>query len=443
MLYDNLLLDLKERFEGEFDKIPQAINAEYKLSNILMCGFALFALKDASLLKFIKRFKVRANNLKTIFHINQSPSDTVIRTHIDEIETKELKKLFKPYILELDNQGILKNYEYLENYLYIPMDGTGYFSSKKINCDCCLETHHQNGEITYSHKALCACIVSPKESIVFPVAIEDISKTDGETKNDCETNAAKRLIPQILLTIGKDRDILFGGDAIYGSGPMLKELQKEQQKRKGKIQFIFNAKPGSHKYLFEQFKEKELNSEIETHIYKTKKHKYVTKYCNNLIINKSHLGILVNFLYFEEHDLKTGKIKVFSWITDIPIKKENYTKLVKIGRSRWKIENNTINTLKNQGYNFEHNFGHSLPRNLGGKKNLSANFAVLMFLAFLFDQIQQSKNRFFRMAKTAAGSYKNLWNDILSIFDRIEVPSMEVIYKIIAKIIKLKVQLII
>ena len=123
-------------------------------------------------------------------------------------------------------------------------------------------------------------------------------------------------------------------------------------------------------------------------------------------------------------------------MTNIPITRENCTKLVKIGRTRWKIENNTINTLKNQGYQFEHNFGH-------GKKNLSANFAILMFLAFLFDQIQQSENKFFRMAKTAAGTFKDLWNDIMAIFDRVEVTSMEVIYKVIAKIIKLNIRLII
>ena len=36
-----------------------------------------------------------------------------------------------------------------------------------------------------------------------------------------------------------------------------------------------------------------------------------------------------------------------------------------------KIENETFNTLKNQGYNFEHNYGH-------GNENLSVFFALLM-----------------------------------------------------------------
>jgi hypothetical protein len=56
--------------------------------------------------------------------------------------------------------------------------------------------------------------------------------------------------------------------------------------------------------------------------------------------------------------------------------------IMRVGRARWRIENETFNTLKNQGYHFEHNFGH-------GYKNLSVVFAVLMMLAFLVDQVQQ------------------------------------------------------
>ena len=45
------------------------------------------------------------------------------------------------------------------------------------------------------------------------------------------------------------------------------------------------------------------------------------------------------------------------------------------GRARWKIENETFNTLKNQGYHFEHNYGH-------GYQHLSVVLAMLMLLAF-------------------------------------------------------------
>ena len=61
------------------------------------------------------------------------------------------------------------------------------------------------------------------------------------------------------------------------------------------------------------------------------------------------------------------------------------------GRTRSKIENETFNTLKNQGYQFEHNFGH-------GNKHLSTVFAYLMLIAFFVDQLQQLGCKLFTKA---------------------------------------------
>ena len=70
---------------------------------------------------------------------------------------------------------------------------------------------------------------------------------------------------------------------------------------------------------------------------------------------------------------------------------ENIGKLAIGGRTRWHIENETINTLKNQGYQFEHNFGH-------GYKNLTTVFSMLMMLAFMIDQIQELCHELFKQA---------------------------------------------
>jgi len=61
------------------------------------------------------------------------------------------------------------------------------------------------------------------------------------------------------------------------------------------------------------------------------------------------------------------------------------------GRARWRIENEVFNTLKNMGYNLEHNFGH-------GFKNLCNNFIMLMFLASLMDQLQEIASPIFQKA---------------------------------------------
>ena len=75
---------------------------------------------------------------------------------------------------------------------------------------------------------------------------------------------------------------------------------------------------------------------------------------------------------------------------------------MKGGRSRWHIENETFNTLKNQGYHFEHNFGH-------GQQYLSSVFAYLMLLAFWVDQLQGLCCKLFQQAKAEMKSYVRLW----------------------------------
>ena len=73
-------------------------------------------------------------------------------------------------------------------------------------------------------------------------------------------------------------------------------------------------------------------------------------------MNKSHLDLLVNFLdYWEIRDDKEFN---FSWVTEIKLTAKNVPFVMAGGRSRWHIENQVFNTLKNQDYEFEHNYGH-------------------------------------------------------------------------------------
>src|SRR6202042_478372 len=103
------------------------------------------------------------------------------------------------------------------------------------------------------------------------------------------------------------------------------------------------------------------------------------------------------FLQYAEYDADGEPLKLFSWVTDLTITRDNALHLTRGGRARWKIENETFHTLKNQGYQFEHNFGH-------GEQNLSVVFALLMMLAFLVDQTQQLCCPLFRATWQKFGS---------------------------------------
>ena len=58
--------------------------------------------------------------------------------------------------------------------------------------------------------------------------------------------------------------------------------------------------------------------------------------------------------------------------------------------------------MKNQGYGFEHNFGH-------GERHLSTVFAYLMMLAFLIDQCQQRCCALFQAAQAKAERARYFW----------------------------------
>ena len=83
--------------------------------------------------------------------------------------------------------------------------------------------------------------------------------------------------------------------------------------------------------------------------------------------------------------------------------------LMRAGRARWRIENETFNTLKNQGYCFEHNFGH-------GHKHLSSVFAFLMMLAFLLDQVQLHCCEVFQQARAESKRAQYFWDRMRQLF---------------------------
>ena len=109
-------------------------------------------------------------------------------------------------------------------------------------------------------------------------------------------------------------------------------------------------------------------------------------------------------------------------MTNLKVTKKNVFDIMHGGRARWRIENEMFNTLKNQGYHFEHNFVH-------GYKNMSVVFAMLMMLAFLVDQVQQITSRLFNAVWEKLGTKRSIWENIRILFHGYNVDSMEEILK--------------
>jgi len=162
-----------------------------------------------------------------------------------------------------------------------------------------------------------------------------VLKADGATKNDCEQNSAKRLLADIRRE-HPHLKLIAVQDALGATAPNLLEFKFAD------IRFIVGIKSDKHEDLFNLAKQ---SGEIYQHITDDgKTHRY--RYINNVPLNRT--GFEINFMEYWETD-KNGEVKYFSWVTDIQITNENAYHLMRGGRSNWQLENNTFNTLKNQG----------------------------------------------------------------------------------------------
>jgi len=399
-----------------FAAIPDTPGCDIPLVDHLMSGLALFGLKYPSLLQFDKdrRAGTTPANLQSLYGIERAPCDTRFRERLDAVDPRHLRPLYKALFSALQRGKGLEGFTYLEGHYLLSLDGTGYFSSKTIHCEQCGEKHHRDGTITYYHQMLGAVLVHPDHKEVFPLAPEPILKQDGAKKNDCERNAAKRLLEDLRREHPHLKLIVIE-DALASNAPHIRQLKALD------LRFILGAKPDDHKYLFEWVKTTPATAEYTVTDEDGTRHRF--RYLNGVPLNDANFDLEVNFFEYWETTPK-GKVTHFSWVTDLPVTPANLMPLMRGARARWKIENETFNTLKNQGYHFEHNFGH-------GNQNLTTVLMHLMMLAFLIDQIQQRCCRLFQTAVTAALGKSRFWRLLRSAFDLCLIPDWETLYRAI------------
>ena len=378
------------------EELPACPRSEISWNDCMMSGLAVFGLKFPSLLQYndSRTEQVIRGNLKNLYHVETAPSDTCMRERLDILNPIQFRRPFKKIFAHVQRSKLLERYKILGGYYLLSVDGTGQFSSKKVCCKNCGIKHHKDSdEVTYYHQMLGAAIVHPDEKVVIPIAPEPIVKGDGDNKNDCERNASKRLLKDFRREHPHLKTIVIE-DALASNYPHLSLLEELN------LSYIIGVKPGDHKYLFDWIN----YAKGKEYVYKLNNVEH--KFCcyNDVPLNDANYDYKVNVIEYWETK-PNGKTQHFTWVTSFEINKANVFDLMRAARARWKIENETFNTLKNQDYNFEHNYGH-------GKNNLCTNFTMLMMLAFLIDQVQLLACDLFKKIRI---KYKR-WHDL---FDRI------------------------
>jgi hypothetical protein len=396
------------------------------MEDALMSGYAVFSLKFPSLLEFEEQLReaTEKSNLKSLYQVSRIPSDTQMRSILDEVNPYNFRKVFTSLFMKAQRAKCLERFAFLDGKCLLTVDGSGYFNSEEVRCDCCIEKYFEKTDKTfYSHQMLCGSIVHPESKTVIALCPEPICKQDKKT-NDGEKAAMKRFIEKFRQDHPRLPVILIT-DALHSDSKFIKNLKYFD------IDYILSVKPGNNESLFGYVSQWEGLNSLSTYVYEEeigikikKKRVHEFRYANNILLNQQDVNLTVNFIDYWETtqwvdqwgELQEMKIH-FSWITNLPVNNNNIMQLMRGGRCRWKIENETFNTLKNQGYEFEHNFGH-------GYKNLSTNFAFLMMLAFLIDQLQEMGCKVFQKALQIAHDKRSrLWDYLRATYLR--TPTVE------------------
>jgi hypothetical protein len=393
---------------------------DYSLHDTLMSGFAMLFFQHPSLLEFQRKMKQRRGrcNLETIFGVRQVPSDTQMREILDGVPPELLRQVLPTLFAKVRRAGwatecksTVPHGRHQGDYYTAVLDGRDYFHSTTIQCPGCLQRTDANGQVHFRHTVVATTLVKTGSHRVLPLEVEEVRNSDGQGKQDCEINAAKRLIPR-LRQEHPQLPLIVCGDDLYAHEPFIAQL------RDHRLHYVLVCKPTAHPELYEWVEGIERLDGCDKgqwHEGPACRRRFFTSRLVPSVPLTAARRVWGTLVEVWEQD-RTGQLLYHNaWFTDLDVPPENVAAVVRIGRSRWKIENEQFNVHKNHGYELEHNYGH-------GQQTLSMVFYMLNLFAFVAHVILERGDRLYQRC-LATTSRRELWHTLRTAMRTILVAS--------------------
>jgi len=353
-------------------------DVRYSMADIGMSAFSLFFMQSESFLSYQRSLEEgrKTSNCRTLFGMAAVPTDNHIRAMLDPVHPAHLQPVFDQVLGTLCQRGGLAPFGRLGGRVLVALDGTEYFCSQKLACPQCLTRKRANGRTESYHAMLAATLVAPGHAMALPLMPEFIAPQDGAEKQDCERreprgsldNAAKRWLAAHGGRLEHLRPIYLGDD-LFACQPVAEAIQAAGG------DFLLTAKPSSHKALYDFMQGATLDERTITQKTAGKRLTCRYRWFKDAPLRDGRDAMPVNWVGVTITDAKGKATYNSAFVTSLPITPDTVAEIVACARARWKIENESFNVLKSNGYHLEHNFGH-------GKQHLAMLFATLNLLAF-------------------------------------------------------------
>jgi len=401
LILDRLLTGLHDACAAFPDRRKGA--GEYSMADIGLSAFSLFFMQSESFLSHQRSLEDerKTSNCHTLFGMAKIPTDNHIRSMLDPVHPSYLQASFDQVVAMLREHGGLKEFERLGGRTLVALDGTEYFCSQKLGCPHCQTRKRSNGKTDFYHSMLAATLVAPGHNMVVPLMPEFIVQRDGAEKQDCERNAAKRWLSVHAARVKQLRPVYLGDD-LFACQPLCEAVLSSG------ADFLFTAKPDSHKTLYDFMQGAAIDEASVARKEGGKQLTYRYRWFSKAPLRDGKDALDVNWIGVTISDAKGKATYDGAFVTSLEVGRENVAEIAACARARWKIENESFNILKNNGYHLEHNFGH-------GKQNLAMLFAAMNLLAFAMHTVCDLIEDLWVRAREAKRARKRFFEHIRTI----------------------------
>lgn len=346
--------------------------------------------------------------------LEEMPHYDTLNYYLERLSPECLSDLRRRMIKSLLRGKQFYRSRLLGKYWRVILDGTGLFYFKEKHCENCLcETRKdEEGKKTkrYYHKVLEAKLVLG-EKLVISLGTEFIeNESEDVEKQDCETNAAKRLLEKLKKEYPR-LPICIQGDALYATEPMMRIC------RENGWEYIFTQLDTRQRIVGESYgwileggggtEVKNIGKELGT-----------GRYANHVeeVAGKEEAIHVYEYEYAKSREEAEVRVH-FEWISSIELTKRNLEEMIYAGRGRWKIENEGFNNQKNGIYRIEHLNSRD--------SNAMKNHYLLTQIADVLMQLYLCWNP---LVKEIGQSIKNTSSRLLESFRRQIVTDEDVLY---------------
>lgn len=345
--------------------------------------------------------------------LEEMPHYDTLNYYLERLSPECLSELRRKMVTSLIRGKQFNRNRLLGKYWRVILDGTGLFCFKEKHCENCLcmerRTDDGKKEKLYYHKVVEAKIVLG-DSIVVSLGTEFIeNEKEDAAKQDCETNAAKRLMEKLKKDYPR-LPVCIQGDALYATEPMMKLCRERYH-----WEYIFTQKDTRQKLLDEGFEW--IKSGGVQKVNGVCEEKGTGCYANHVeeVAGKKEI---MNVFEYEKKDKKGKKHGVrFRWTSSLELTEKNLEEMIKAARGRWKIENEGFNNQKNGIYRIE----HLNSRN----SNAMKNHYLLTQISDILMQLYLAWNPYIKKMKQTV---KNTSSGLLESFRGLTVTAEDVSY---------------